>query len=927
MRLLKVILNMSVTGSIMFFIFLLIKPLTKKSFNSSWHYKTLILILTFLILPVGRFAKIPIKSIPNITTVEIQKPKGLGNIIKNKDIRDTQKVQNIEKQQYEDKTRDERLITTEDESYNPDKNNFNIDSYGYIIQYIWICGMIILFLLKIIPYIKFKIAILQNSLDIQDIKILELFNICKNKLNIKGKVSLKTCENINAPMLVGIFNPTVLIPSTDEDNETLKMIFLHELNHYKQKDIIIKAFGFFANIIHWFNPIVYILLNKMDIYCEYSIDERVVHKMGIEERKYYGETILKLINNSIARKSILTTAMSSNAKELKSRLENMLFFKRTSKIKHMISLVVLLLILTTGFTVGCSVMPIGASSINNPFAVYIKDDGLYYTYLNNGEEIKIHDGDGFEYPLISKSGNYIAYTNKDNLYIYDIKANKYEKVADEIEHYYTSYDWIDDTTIVYATKEPGFAILNVLTKDKVEHLDEYYYTNFKVSNENIIYSIKISKWTTEEGNFSTNNGIVEINLNDYNFKNKTFATNIIVEGRRSTDDMIGYNPIIWDITEDGKYIYIMEKPASGSLSADGISIGIYDVEEKKHTKFEDITTLAYKNHLAINPKDNNLIGLIEGGGREMIENKEVVLLDINENKTYKIINFMDKDLVAMTPNFTLDGEKLLYSATKNLGDISGANFNDPYGLNVYAAWENQPHNIYEYDLKTSKVNKITEGDYFDFMPVSISKDEILFSRYKGDGYYCLVKLANGKENIIADNIIFGYDRGNGAFEFYGHIQTERAVDIFFNKEKVNLKVKENNKKKLNSSNSISTVDGVDEPESINAIIGQSAKFTEEEITRAIDIVKNNFEFPAATLTKIWYDEEKSDFLVTVYLKNGRGSVNGVKPENVIILLSDFDVDGSGDNPVLNPDSTYTDFQWILIRNSKTSDWIIDDCGY
>ena len=99
--------------------------------------------------------------------------------------------------------------------------------------------------------------------------------------------------------------------------------------------------------------------------------------------------------------------------------------------------------------------------------------------------------------------------------------------------------------------------------------------------------------------------------------------------------------------------------------------------------------------------------------------KKVVLLDINENKTYKTINFMDKDLVAMTPNFTLDGEKLLYSATKNLGDISGANFNDPYGLNVYAAWENQPHNIYEYDLKTSKVNKITEGDYFDFMPKHI----------------------------------------------------------------------------------------------------------------------------------------------------------------------------------------------------------------
>ncbi|ECP8679114.1 DUF4829 domain-containing protein, partial [Campylobacter jejuni] len=47
-----------------------------------------------------------------------------------------------------------------------------------------------------------------------------------------------------------------------------------------------------------------------------------------------------------------------------------------------------------------------------------------------------------------------------------------------------------------------------------------------------------------------------------------------------------------------------------------------------------------------------------------------------------------------------------------------------------------------------------------------------------------------------------------------------------------------------------------------------------------------------------------------YLENGRGLTNGVKEENVIILLSNFDVDGSGDNPVLNPNTTYSDYQWI-----------------
>lgn len=455
-----------------------------------------------------------------------------------------------------------------------------------------------------------------------------------------------------------------------------------------------------------------------------------------------------------------------------------LLTKKVSRTKKVISLFVLILILLSGFTVACNIMPSKDKGNNDSFAVYIKEDGLYCSYLNNGEETKIHDGNSFEYPLISKSGDYIAYTKEDSLYIYNMKEKNYEEIANEMNHYNNSYDWIDDTTIVYgSTKKPGFVLLNMLTKDKVEHMDEYYYTNFKASNNGIIYGIKMSKWTTGKDDFASNDGIVEIDVNKYDEQNKRFGLNIIIRGRRSTDEIIGNDPVIWDITDDGKYIHIVEKFASASLSADGIGIGVYDVEEKTHTELTNITTLQYKNHLAINPKDNNLIGLIEGIGREMIENKEVVLLDINGDKTYKRINFMEKDLVAMTPSFTLDGEKLLYSASKSIKDNRANDFD-----NVYEQWESQPHNIYEYTLKTSKVKKITEGEHFDFMPINISKDEILFNRYKGNEFYSLVRLVNGKENIIVDNIMFSGGIDNHPFGFYGHIDTEKGMDIFINKE-------------------------------------------------------------------------------------------------------------------------------------------------
>ena len=118
-----------------------------------------------------------------------------------------------------------------------------------------------------------------------------------------------------------------------------------------------------------------------------------------------------------------------------------------------------------------------------------------------------------------------------------------------------------------------------------------------------------------------------------------------------------------------------------------------------------------------------------------------------------------------------------------------------------------------------------------------------------------------------------------------------------------------------------------ESSDINVDIGESTKFSKEEINNAVDCLKISFDFEACTLTKIYYNEEISNTAVEDYLQFGNGSVNKVKAENVIVLLSDFDVDNSGDNPVLNPGETYTNYNWILIRDDKNSDWKVDDCGF
>ena len=110
-------------------------------------------------------------------------------------------------------------------------------------------------------------------------------------------------------------------------------------------------------------------------------------------------------------------------------------------------------------------------------------------------------------------------------------------------------------------------------------------------------------------------------------------------------------------------------------------------------------------------------------------------------------------------------------------------------------------------------------------------------------------------------------------------------------------------------------------------IKESTKFSEEEINKAVDCLKENFNFEACTLTKIYYDENKSNTAIENYLQFGKGSENKVEPENIIVLLCDFDVDNSGDNPVLNPGETYTNYNFILIRDGKSSNWKVDDWGF
>ena len=108
---------------------------------------------------------------------------------------------------------------------------------------------------------------------------------------------------------------------------------------------------------------------------------------------------------------------------------------------------------------------------------------------------------------------------------------------------------------------------------------------------------------------------------------------------------------------------------------------------------------------------------------------------------------------------------------------------------------------------------------------------------------------------------------------------------------------------------------------VQVAIGESACFTREEIEQAMDVAMDYFrrEFDGCTMTAIRYDESKS-YAQSLEWANTYGT------EEAIVLYSDFDVDGSGGDGSLNPNSTYRNWQWVLTRNGG-GEWNLRTWGY
>lgn len=177
----------------------------------------------------------------------------------------------------------------------------------------------------------------------------ELFEKVREELGVPEKVHLCQSYAAKIPCLVGIRRPKIILPVESYDKEALHMILLHELTHYKQKDVVLKRITFFILIIHFFNPMAWLLFFQVQKQSEYVCDYRV-NKWAGDIRLYVQS--LMLVAGEDKWFSVLSSQLFERKHDLVERVKKM---RETSKVKKRskwsVTLVLAIVVLTSNMSV------------------------------------------------------------------------------------------------------------------------------------------------------------------------------------------------------------------------------------------------------------------------------------------------------------------------------------------------------------------------------------------------------------------------------------------------------------------------------------------------------------------------------------------------------------------------------------------------
>lgn len=360
------LLKTSLLGSLAILAMLVLKPLWRERYRAKTRCWLWLALAAFLLLPVDFSVKnAPVQAAPpkdytlfvGTDKTTIQSTDNLFGDMAEKSGQSPAQVRD---------TIIQRPVT------NPEQKTTRYIPVTTILFYGYLAGAAAFLLYQGVSYALFRRTVRRWKRDVARVDYASLLSDTARDLGVSAPEMI-VCEAISTPAVTGLLRPRLLLPHERYDVQELRYILRHELCHLKRRDMLLKLVLLAANAMHWFNPVVYLMLRQADEDIELACDSAATDGLELPERAAYSRTLLAAVQSSV-RALPATTCFGGTVERLKRRITNVLGAQK----KRGLGVVALVLALT--LTAGCAVSwGERAQKNDDPFAdkSYTVDTLLY----------------------------------------------------------------------------------------------------------------------------------------------------------------------------------------------------------------------------------------------------------------------------------------------------------------------------------------------------------------------------------------------------------------------------------------------------------------------------------------------------------------------------------------------------------------------
>lgn len=357
---LKTILSLSCSGGLLIALLLLLRPLVHRRLSRRWQYYIWLVVVARLLLPFAPetnlmeavFQKIDNGAVPSESVSFV--------------IQDTPSAPDV---QAGNSGGDPGSMGSESPQtpYHAASGKGEAQSKrlwtagGLIIGLCWLAAALILMIRKITIYQSFVKYIRAGCAEVEDLDRLEQFGRLVEQSGVKTAVELTTNHLISSPLLIGFFHPCIVLPTERLTESEFQYTILHELTHYKRRDIFYKWLVQLTLCVHWFNPLVYLMGREVERACELSCDEAVIRGLDPQGRRAYGDTLLSAIGSGGSYKNAIASVTLGESKDkLEERLDAIKSFRKPTRYVVSLTAVLTIALCFGAVTAGAYSFPLAA---------------------------------------------------------------------------------------------------------------------------------------------------------------------------------------------------------------------------------------------------------------------------------------------------------------------------------------------------------------------------------------------------------------------------------------------------------------------------------------------------------------------------------------------------------------------------------------